>query len=163
MTIPVVDTEIPGRHVAIGVGNRDRADDGIGPMVVEALGRRTDHVVTLIREGDLTVLPLLWEAEDDVVIVDAVHAAGPVGKLTEVSLEEVVSSIGASTHGLNVADAVHLAQTLHCMPAHLRIIGVTAGDFAYGPMSKELRLRVDPLVDELIEVLGLPTHDAPQP
>ena len=51
--------------------------DGVR-AVVDALAHRTAQVVTLVREGDLAVLPLLWEAADDVVIVDAVRT--PIGK-----------------------------------------------------------------------------------
>jgi hydrogenase maturation protease len=100
------------RLVVIGVGHRDRADDGIGPAVVEALGRRFEDVVTLVREGDLAVLPLLWEPDDDVVIIDVIVSAGPIGELSEIDPDHLELSSGMSTHGLNVADAVQLARRL---------------------------------------------------
>jgi hydrogenase maturation protease len=74
-----------GRPLVIGVGHRDRGDDGVGPAVVDALSHRTTQVTTIIREGDLAVLPLLWESDDDVVIVDASFAAsGEVGHIHEI-------------------------------------------------------------------------------
>lgn len=150
-----MNSPLSRRCVVIGVGHRDRADDGIGPAVADALGHRTDQVVTLAREGDLAVLPLLWEADDDVVIIDAVQSSGPVGELCEIRQEDFVSNIGMSTHGLGVADALELARRLDCMPARLRIFGITGSNFGYGSMSRELHHSVDRVADELLGVLGL--------
>jgi len=145
-----------GRVVVIGVGHRDRADDGIGPAVVDALSHRTDRVTTTTREGDLAVLPLLWETDDDVVIVDASFAGSdPVGKLHEVDLDQLTSSIGLSTHGVNVSDAIQLAARLGRMPSRLRVIGINGRNFGTGPMSRQLHERVDDLADELIAILDL--------
>ena len=94
------------RTVVIGVGHRDRADDGIGPAVVDALAHRTAQVVTLVREGDLAVLPLLWEAADDVVIVDAIADRGAVGDLCAIDPDELRSAAAVSTHGIDVVDAI---------------------------------------------------------
>lgn len=143
-----------GRVVVIGVGHRDRADDGIGPAVVDALAHRTDEVVTLVREGDLAVLPLLWEPDDDVVIVDAVASRSSFGDLCEIDPAELRSRFGVSTHGLDVADAIELARRLQCMPARLRVFGITACDFGYGSMSRGLHHLVDQLADELLNELG---------
>ena len=144
------------RTVVIGVGHRDRADDGIGPAVVDALSHRTDRVTTVVREGDLAVLPLLWECDDDVVIVDATLASSEqVGELHEVDPEELASSMGLSTHGINVVDAIQLAERIGRAPARLRVIGIGANDFGHGSMSRQLHGRVDELADELFGLLDL--------
>ncbi|MFT4866028.1 MAG: hydrogenase maturation protease [Ilumatobacter sp.] len=146
----------PRRIVVIGVGHRDRADDGIGPAVVDALSHRTDRVTTVVREGDLAVLPLLWERDDDVVIVDAsLESSERVGQIHEIDPDQLASSIGLSTHGLNVADAIRLAERIGRSPARLRVIGIGAHDFGHGSMSRELHERVNELVDELVVLLGL--------
>ena len=142
------------QYVVIGVGHRDRADDGIGPAVVDALGHRTEEVTTLVREGDLAVLPLLWSTDDDVVVVDALAGTGAVGELVELDPTDLAGGVGLSTHGMNVADAIELARRLDCMPARLRVFGVTGRDFGYGTMSRALHHRVEPLVDELMAKLG---------
>jgi hydrogenase maturation protease len=144
------------RIVVIGVGHRDRADDGIGPAVVDALSHRTDRVTTVVREGDLAVLPLLWECDDDVVIVDASLASPErVGQLHEVDPDQLLSSMGLSTHGLNVADAIQLAARIGRSPARLRVIGIGACDFGHGSMSRQLHERVDELADELFALLDI--------
>jgi hydrogenase maturation protease len=144
------------RIVVIGVGHRDRADDGIGPAVVDALSHRTHQITAVVREGDLAVLPLLWERDDDVVIVDASLASSErVGQLHEIEPDQLLSSIGLSTHGLNVADAIQLAERIGRSPARVRVIGIGARDFGHGSMSRELHNRVDELADELLVLLDL--------
>ena len=143
------------RTVVIGVGHRDRADDGIGPALATALGERSDEVVTIVREGDLAVLPLLWEGDDHVVIVDALAGAGSLGQLVELDPDDLTAGTGLSTHGLNIADGIELARRLHRLPAGLRVFGVTGQDFGYGPMSSGLRRRVGSLVEELLHELGV--------
>lgn len=144
------------RLVVVGVGHRDRGDDAIGPAIIDELRRRVgDGVSAVVCEGDLAVLPLFWEPDDDVVIVDANVSSGPSGELHEIDPDDVVSSIGLSTHGLNVADAIQLARRLRCYPASLRIFGVSGREFGYGPMSAQMSRRVEPLTDELMDLLGL--------
>jgi hydrogenase maturation protease len=144
------------RIVVIGVGHRDRADDGIGPAVVDALSHRTHQITAVVREGDLAVLPLLWERDVDVVIVDASLASSErVGQLHEIAPDQLLSSIGLSTHGLNVADAIQLAARIGRSPARLRVIGIGARDFGHGSMSRQLHDRVDELADELLVLLDL--------
>ena len=145
-----------GRIVVIGVGHRDRADDGIGPAVVDALAHRTDEVVTLVREGDLAVLPAAVGARRRRRDrrCDRRPAARPVTSVRSIP-QQLRSRFGVSTHGLDVVDAIELARRLQCMPARLRVFGITAGDFGYGPMSRELHHRVDQLADELLTSSGV--------
>ena len=107
--------------------------------MAEALGERSDQVRTIVREGDLAVLPLLWEGDDDVVIVDALAGVGSLGQLVELDPDDLTAGAGLSTHGLNIADGIELARRLHRLPAQLRVFGVTGQDFGYGPMSSSLR------------------------
>lgn len=152
----------PGRLVLIGVGHRDRADDGVGPAVVEALGRRFNDVLAIVREGDLAVLPLLWEPDDDVVIIDVIVSAGPIGEVSEIDPDHLESSSGMSTHGLNVADAVQLARRLDRMPARLRVFGIGGREFGYGPISQDLSGRLDSIAVELAALVGLGPQAPPR-
>jgi hydrogenase maturation protease len=129
--------------------------------VVDALSHRTDRVTTITREGDLAVLPLLWEPEDDVVIVDASYSGSePVGQIQEIDPDELSASLGMSTHGVNVADAIELARRLGRSPARLRIVGISAHEFHPGQMSRRLHRRVDALAAELLSLLELECDEA---
>ncbi len=139
------------RRVLIGIGNRDRGDDSIGPLVADAVRGRTDRVVTMVREGDLAVLPLLWEPDDDVVIVDACRADDEPGTIHHIDPDALPIGIGLSTHGVCVAEAIQLARRLGQLPARLRVIGVTGRDFSFGPLSPGLRRRLPAVVEAVLD------------
>lgn len=143
-----------GRKVLIGVGNRDRSDDGIGPLVADLVEGATASVVTIVREGDLAVLPLLWEDDDDVVIIDACRCPGAVGSVHQVDPDALESGTSLSTHGMNVTDAVHLARRLGLTPRRLRVFGVVGQSFDHGTLSCEMRRALPDIVDVVLDVLG---------
>ncbi|MEL6894419.1 MAG: hydrogenase maturation protease [Actinomycetota bacterium] len=157
------------RRVLIGVGHRDRGDDAVGPVVADAVLGMTDAVTTLVREGDLAVLPLLWDRDDDVLIVDACRADGAVGTVRQVAPDELQRSVALSSHGLDVADAIHLAERLDRMPRRLRVLGVTGRRFEHGPMSPELRAALPTVIASVATWLGIgpdptdPTEPAADP
>ncbi|MCP4384460.1 MAG: hydrogenase maturation protease, partial [Hyphomicrobiales bacterium] len=46
-----------GRRIVIGIGNPDRGDDGVGPLIVEKLRTRLpDEVETIVHSGEATSL-----------------------------------------------------------------------------------------------------------
>lgn len=144
-----------GRRVLIGVGNHDRGDDSIGPLVADAVQSRTDRVIAIDREGDLAVLPLLWDRGDDVLIVDACRSRNPVGTLRLIDPEDLAESIGLSTHGMSVAEAIELARRLDRMPNRLRLLGVAGRRFGHESMSPELRDAFPSVVDAVLAELGV--------
>jgi hydrogenase maturation protease len=150
-----------GRRVLIGVGNHDRGDDSIGPLVADAVQSRTDRVVTIDREGDLAVLPLLWDAGDDVLIVDACRSSQPVGTVELIDPDDLEQSTGLSTHGLSVVEALQLARRLGRMPNRLRLIGVVGRRFGHESMSPALRKVFPSVVDAVMAELGVGPETEP--
>lgn len=144
--------------VVIGVGNRDMGDDAIGPAIADALAAETatftSDVRAIVQEGDLSLLPLTWEPDERVVIVDAVVGSSPAWNLTEIDPDELVGAPVVSTHGLGVSEALALAARLDRMPAHLRVLGVGVERVGPGPMTPALRARVPDLVAEVLQRLG---------
>ena len=68
----------------IGVGNRDRGDDSVGPIVrdiVDELG--TCGLRTLVLESSVVDLSTYWEPDDRVVVVDAAQPQGRPGRIGE--------------------------------------------------------------------------------
>ncbi len=148
----------------IGVGNRDRGDDGVGPAVVDEIRRRGAPVRSTIREGDLTNLLLDWGPDDDVMIVDCVSAPGAVGTV-RVFDDELGASGATSTHGMGVADCVQLAEVMGRLPRRLRVVGIAGRSFRYGPISPELSRVVPDITDEVLGLAAGPTSvpgSAPQ-
>lgn len=144
--------------VVIGVGNRDMGDDAIGPVIADAIAAESapfaSEVRALTHEGDLSLLPVMWEADDRVVIVDAVVGLSPAWHMTEIDPDEVVGGPVVSTHGLGVSEALALAARLDRMPAHLQVLGIGVEQVGPGPMTPVLLARVPDLATEVLQRLG---------
>jgi hydrogenase maturation protease len=114
------------RQRIIGIGNRNRGDDGVGLFVAERL--REFGLPALAYEGDPLALAHLWRPDDHVLLIDAVVTGAPPGTLhladaSEVSLKRTPS---ASSHGFDVAQGIELARILDRLPASLRVRGIEA-------------------------------------
>lgn len=123
------------RLLVIGVGNRDRGDDAVGPVVCDLLdAARAPGIATIVLEGSVVDLPLRWDTDDHVIVVDAAAPAGRPGRITEVDARaDHLSAPGSlSTHSVDVGAAVELARALGRLPATLSIVGVEGTSFGFG-------------------------------
>lgn len=123
--------------VIIGIGNRDRADDGAGPALVDRLAAAGLAGVRLaVAPGDmLSVLDLL-DGASVAILVDAMKAgleAGAVRRL-DVSSSPFKGELSAfaSSHVIGLGDAIELARTLGRLPPRVILYGVEARDFTPG-------------------------------
>lgn len=123
--------------VIVGIGNRDRADDGAGPALVDRLAAAGLAGVRLaVAPGDmLSVLDLL-DGASMAILVDAMKAgleAGAVRRL-DVSSSPLKGELNAfaSTHLIGLGDAIELARTLGRLPPRVILYGVEARDFTQG-------------------------------
>lgn len=123
--------------VIVGVGNRDRGDDGIGPAAVDRLRANPPGGVTLatVRDDMLGLLELL-DGTRKAVLVDAMSTGGEPGRVLrlDASSTPVPAPLEGfvSTHTINLADAIELARTLGRLPPSLIVYGVEAADFTTG-------------------------------
>ena len=139
-----------GNTLVIGIGNRSRGDDAIGPRVVDELGARAAGLTTIVCEGDLADLALHWGKDDDVIIIDACSTGASIGTVNRLELEQLRPERTWSTHGVGISDAVELARHLNRLPRSLQLIGIEARMFGYGPLSTELEEAIPSIVDELL-------------
>jgi hydrogenase maturation protease len=142
--------------VVIGVGNPYRRDDGIGPAVVAMLRRRHLPGVTLAEcDGEPTRLLDLWHGANLAVVIDAVHTRDPrPGVIHRRSLHHPsVRGLGsASSHGVDLGDAVALAAALDRLPRSLLLYAVEAADTNHGyGLTPVVEAALPPLVDEIVE------------
>ena len=138
------------RLLMIGVGNRDRGDDAVGPVVCDLIADAgLPGVDTLVFEGSVLDLPMHWGPDDCVVIVDAAAPAGRAGRITAVdALADRLTAPGTvSTHTVDVGAAVELARALGRMPAELTIVGIEGASFEFGA---GLDRRVSSAVDRVV-------------
>ena len=118
------------KRIVIGVGNRDRGDDGAGAAVVAELTGCTTHVVDA---GTLDMFNL-WTETDEVVVVDAMRSGAPPGTVCSFDVQQhpLPEETFASTHSFGPAAGIELARALGRMPATIEVIGIEAGDLTAG-------------------------------
>jgi hydrogenase maturation protease len=151
------------RVLVIGMGNPDRGDDGIGPLVVRRLsGRVPDHVSLLERTGDALALIDDWAGCSAVVLVDASAPRSAPGTVQRIDLrgDELLTDLGlSSTHAFGVADAVGLARALGVLPERVIIYAIEGETFEVGaPISPPVVAASEEVVNrvaaELLQIIA---------
>lgn len=144
--------------MVIGIGNRSRGDDGVGPLVVDILAAdpRASGVETACMTGDLSGLGLMWTPGDDVIVVDAMVSGRPPGSVVSADWFRATPGGHApplSSHGLGLSDAVSLARRLDRLPRSLLLVAVEGADFDHErPLSPPVRSAVDEVVDLILRL-----------
>lgn len=139
----------------LGLGNRLRRDDGVGPWVARALARRVGNNVDVRQiDGDgFALLDALADAQS-VLLVDAVQSGAPPGtvhRLDAVAGPLPQDALRCSTHALGVVEAVELARALGELPARLQVYGIEGADFGSGEgLSPAVAAAAGALVEELL-------------
>ncbi|MEQ9038878.1 MAG: hydrogenase maturation protease [Silicimonas sp.] len=117
----------------VGIGNRFRMDDGVGPWVAKGLQRA--GLETRVHAGDGTGLLDLFEAHDDVILVDSTRSGAAAGSM--VAIDACLAPLRAdmfhySTHRFGLAEAVETARALGRLPQRLWVYGIEGKDFGAG-------------------------------
>src|SRR5262245_54150872 len=122
--------------LVIGIGNRFRADDGVGPVVAAAIAARNLPDVRVVEHsGEGAGLMALWAGAPHVVLVDAVRSGAPPGTIRRIDAgaERVPSGLfNYSTHAFSVAEAVEMARVLGTLPRRIVLYGIEAQDTGCG-------------------------------
>lgn len=139
--------------IVIGVGNRDRGDDAVGPLVVDRLG---SALPCFESSGDPSALISLFGRDSEVIIVDAMVTGGAPGaisfaRLAEAGETDIELSGHGSTHGFGIFEALELARALGELPPRVTLVGVEAASFEPGSgVSPELESAIDRTVDLIL-------------
>ena len=163
------------RTLVVGVGNEDRGDDGLGPLVarllVDAIAPRVEghaggragagpmHDVEVVAwTGDPMGLLDRWAGFDRLVLIDAVVSGGEPGTTRRYGPDApFAEGAGASTHGFGLAAALALGRALGRLPERVEVWGVEAVEFAAdAPLTPAVAQAVLALVDRLRDDLGAP-------
>lgn len=139
-------------RLVIGIGNPDRGDDAAGVRVA-----RKVHGGRAIEWADCSVLMELWDAHDDVIVVDAMNSGLPPGTVCRFDAlsEQLPARAFPSTHAFGVAETVELARSLGRLPERLTIYGIEVSDLEVGAhLSGEVADAVDRLAAEIDAELG---------
>jgi hydrogenase maturation protease len=125
--------------VVIGVGHPYRSDDAVGLAVLGLLADRNPSGLTLIAStGEPTELIEAWDSADMAIIIDALHHpyAEPgrvhhfVVDLAALDEQELPSA--ASSHGIELGQALALADALDRLPNQLILYAIEVRDVGFG-------------------------------
>lgn len=119
----------------LGIGNRFRRDDGIGPAVIDVLapevGDGVDARTCLCEPA--TLIEAIRDARA-VILVDASAPGVTPGRIRRFSTATGVPGWqhAASTHGVSLNQALELAHALGAAPDTVVVYAVEGADFGHG-------------------------------
>jgi len=119
--------------LVLGIGNRFRRDDGVGPAVAERLA--AGGIAGRVLNGEGAELMEAWRDVDHAVIVDAASSGVAAGTIHRIEAAENRVPTGLfhySSHLFSVAEAIEMARVLGRLPARLTVFGIEGDDFSYG-------------------------------
>ena len=152
-------SQAPRRIAVFGVGNADRGDDGIGPLVTRALrGRLPAEVPVQARGGDMLALVEEWSGCDALICVDALAPLGAPGRIhrLDLAIEELPRALAfTSSHAMGLADAIALARVLGRAPADIIVFGIEGCCFDDGaPMTPAVAAAAGEAADRVVAEVG---------
>lgn len=148
----------------IGVGNRLRGDDAIGPLLIDALSMLPESEIELVDAGsDALGLLEYFEGRDQVLIVDACRMGHKPGTLLEFEpsqIDMVIVDDPLSLHGLGLAETIKMAESLQILPDDLKIIGIEPDSIQFNgslstPVQRALESAIEIVHDKLKRDLKL--------
>lgn len=124
----------PDCPLVVGVGNRYRRDDGLGPAVARRLQDAGYALAVVEASGEGAGLLQIMERSPWVILVDAVSSGAEPGTIHRLDAATPLPKrlFRYSTHAFGVAEAVELARALGSLPARLVIFGVEGAEFGAG-------------------------------
>ncbi len=132
----MTETAPPRKVLVACIGNPDRGDDGIGPLVAQKLeGHLAGGAPLIVRRGDILALAEDAAGFDALICVDAAAPVDTPGRIHSVDLtnEELPRELcTTSTHGFGLADAIELARALNRAPQTIMIYAVEGECFDTG-------------------------------
>jgi hydrogenase maturation protease len=148
----------------IGVGNPYRRDDGVGPAVLDLLRTRDlsparDAAVSLVEsDGETAGLIAAWEDRRLAILIDAVRAEPPhPGRVHRLLVPHPAAerARAASSHGMDLGDAVELAREIDRLPGRMVLFAIEAADTGYGPgLTPTVRAAAERVADEIEAEIG---------
>lgn len=143
-----------GGLLVIGIGNADRADDGVGALVAARLSTEPG-VRVLVRSGDALALLEDWADADAVILVDAAAGMSLPGTIHRVDALADPLPAGpacASTHDFGVAETIALARALDRLPERLVLYAIEGASFQAGaPLAPQVAAAAERAAEMIIE------------
>lgn len=129
-----------GKIVVVALGNRFRADDGAGLEVADRLKGDANGFTIVESPNDALAIMDAWQDAALAIVVDAAvtgQAPGIVHR-ADLGLGLLPKDLSRfSSHGLGLAEAIELSQTMGRTPRRMLVYGIEAASMALGgPVSQ---------------------------
>jgi hydrogenase maturation protease len=152
------NTSLP-KVLVVGIGNPDRADDGVGALVATRLaGRLPPDVALVARRGDILCLIEDWAGIDAVVCIDAAAPMEMPGRVHRIDAGagELSSGVSfASSHAFGLAEAITLAAALRSLPGTVVVYAIEGASFeSGGAMTPEVMVAAAEVADRVVAEVG---------
>jgi len=154
------------RPMVIGLGQRFRSDDGVGPFVLDEIRPHlSGHAELRVCASDAADLLDMWDNQPVVYLIDALSStSGTVGEIIRIDglTSKIPVELGvSSSHALGLAEAIELGRTLKRLPQRLFIFGIVGAKFDLGNQLSPLVERAAKVViNELTELVTKEKFDA---
>lgn len=144
--------------IILGLGNVLCGDDGLGVAAVMEIHRRYRVPANVeVLDGGTLGLSLLgyFEAEQDVILVDAITTDAETGTLVRLEGDAVAPAVrhSLSVHQIGVADLIDALRLIEVYPKRLVLLGLVPETLDLGvklsdPVRRMLPLLVERVVEE---------------
>lgn len=148
----------------IGIGNRHRRDDGVGPALIDLLSNKplaNVEAVSCLCEPASLISAL--SGVKQAVMIDASQSTGTPGQIQKVEPDQLSpsSQAAASSHGFSLGQALSIAKALGKMPEHTIVLAVEGLDFRHGEgLSPPVRKALPELLDRVCrEIRAMRSND----
>jgi hydrogenase maturation protease len=138
--------------VLVGLGS-PHGDDQVGWLAVDRARSRLPADVSVYKVGGGIELVNLLEGYEEAIVVDAAEPAGQPGRLRffDWPCPDLAELRPLSTHGLGLAEAIQLAETLQVVPSRVHIVTLEAQAAEPGtPLSETAARALSAVVDAIV-------------
>lgn len=129
-------TQAPWRTVIVGIGNRERGDDGAGRQVARKLRDDIpDDVEVHDMDGEAASLIALFDGVASIFLIDACSSGSPAGSIFRFEAGQTPlpdRQFGVSTHGFGLSTAIEIARALGQLPPSCVVYAIEGKSFAAG-------------------------------
>ncbi len=149
----------------IGVGNPDRGDDGVGPIVARQLDNflhsyiGAKEIDVIESWGEATSLVSTMDGWRTVVFVDAALSEAEPGTYRRIDAAEgqmPTDLAEVSSHGFGLAQAIELARALGALPDRCVVYAIEGKSFEAGDdLSPEVADAAKAVVADIIQTITI--------
>ncbi|MEO0112530.1 MAG: hydrogenase maturation protease [candidate division WOR-3 bacterium] len=141
--------------LVVGIGNRDRGDDGIGSLIAERLIKEGfENVLDCERTPENYLAKIIEKKPEKIIFIDACDFGGKIGEVRIFKKEEWQNfkKFSLSTHTLPIPLLLSLIEKLINSEIYLLGIQVKETNFSQS-LSKELNNLFEEIVEKIKIIL----------